>query len=117
MPSIGVTGPRRAGRGPRTSQPGRAATDDLLDIVDPESDKRLGRKALRDELITLDMAGHETTANATRWAWLLLAQHPPIAERLYPPAYVQLILATLVRGFRFELAPGKRVRPRDLASR
>jgi len=61
-------------------QPGRAATDDLLDglfdVVDPESDKRLGRKALRDELITLDMAGHETTANATRWAWLLLAQHP-----------------------------------------
>jgi cytochrome P450 len=31
---------------------------------------------LRDELLTLFIAGHETTANALTWTWLLLARHP-----------------------------------------
>lgn len=59
--------------------------DELVDAVDHESEsehERLDRRALRDELITLYMAGHETTANATSWAWLLLARHPAIDERL-----------------------------------
>jgi cytochrome P450 len=37
---------------------------------------------VRDEIMTLMIAGHETTANALTWTWLLLAQHPRAAEAL-----------------------------------
>lgn len=38
---------------------------------------------LRDEVITLFLAGHETTANALNWTWVLLAGHPQVAARLH----------------------------------
>jgi cytochrome P450 len=38
---------------------------------------------LRDELITLLLAGHDTTANALAWAWFLLGQHPEVERRLH----------------------------------
>jgi cytochrome P450 len=37
---------------------------------------------LRDEVMTLFLAGHETTANALGWTIYLLTQHPDISERL-----------------------------------
>jgi cytochrome P450 len=37
---------------------------------------------VRDEAMTLLLAGHETTANALTWTWKLLSQHPECAERL-----------------------------------
>jgi len=37
---------------------------------------------VRDEVITLFLAGHETTAIALSWAWYLLARHPEIEGRL-----------------------------------
>jgi cytochrome P450 len=37
---------------------------------------------LRDELITLFSAGHETTANTLSFAWYLLAQHPEVWAKL-----------------------------------
>jgi cytochrome P450 len=37
---------------------------------------------LRDEAMTLLLAGHETTANALAWTWYLLAQHPEVYARL-----------------------------------
>ncbi|MFO0774526.1 MAG: cytochrome P450 [Nitrospiraceae bacterium] len=42
----------------------------------------LDRQALRDELMTLLLAGHETTANALEWMWLVLNDHPDIATRM-----------------------------------
>jgi cytochrome P450 len=38
---------------------------------------------LRDEALTLFLAGHETTANALTWTWYLLARHPEVEERLH----------------------------------
>lgn len=38
---------------------------------------------IRDELITLILAGHETTANAMTWIWVLLSQHPDIEQQLH----------------------------------
>jgi cytochrome P450 len=38
---------------------------------------------LRDEAMTLFLAGHETTANALAWTWYLLAQHHDVARELY----------------------------------
>jgi cytochrome P450 len=37
---------------------------------------------LRDEAITLLLAGHETTALALSWAWFLLGQHPEAEARM-----------------------------------
>jgi cytochrome P450 len=39
-------------------------------------------RQLRDEVITLFLAGHETTATALSWAFYLLATHPEARERL-----------------------------------
>jgi cytochrome P450 len=39
-------------------------------------------RQLRDEVMTLMLAGHDTTALALTWAWVLLARHPEVADRL-----------------------------------
>jgi len=44
--------------------------------------KELSDGDLRNELMTLLFAGHETTANAFCWTWLLLARNPQAEERL-----------------------------------
>ena len=38
---------------------------------------------LRDEAMTIFLAGHETTANALTWTWYLLSQHPEVEQRLH----------------------------------
>lgn len=38
---------------------------------------------LRDEAMTIFLAGHETTANALTWTWHLLSQHPDVETRLH----------------------------------
>jgi cytochrome P450 len=38
---------------------------------------------LRDEVMTLFMAGHETTANTLAWAWVLLSEHPEVEAALH----------------------------------
>jgi cytochrome P450 len=40
-------------------------------------------KQLRDEVVTLLMAGHETTANALTWSWHLLSEHPEVEAELH----------------------------------
>jgi cytochrome P450 len=53
----------------------------LLRAQDVEGDGGgLGDRELRDEVVTIFLAGHETTANALTWCWCLLADHPE-AER------------------------------------
>jgi cytochrome P450 len=37
---------------------------------------------VRDEAMTIFLAGHETTSNALMWTWYLLAQHPDVFEQL-----------------------------------
>ncbi len=38
---------------------------------------------LRDECMTIFLAGHETTANALTWTWYLLSLHPEIERRMH----------------------------------
>jgi cytochrome P450 len=40
-------------------------------------------RQLRDEMMTLFLAGHETTANALTWTWYLLSQHPEVESKLH----------------------------------
>jgi cytochrome P450 len=55
----------------------------LLAAQDHEGDGRgMTDTQLRDELMTLFIAGHETTANALSWTWLLLDRHPEAALAL-----------------------------------
>jgi cytochrome P450 len=56
------------------------ATDDE---AAPEGERRMTRQLLRDELLTLFLAGHETTSHALTWAFYLLAQHPAVEARLH----------------------------------
>lgn len=55
--------------------------EDLLGIL-LRSEPPLTGPQLRDELATMIMSGHETTADALVWTFVLLSQHPGIQERL-----------------------------------
>src|ERR1043165_3850837 len=56
----------------------------LLFAVDEEGGGgRMTDEQLRDEVMTLFLAGHETTANALTWAWYLLAQNPEAESHLH----------------------------------
>src|SRR5215213_137236 len=56
----------------------------LLLAQDEEGDGgRMTDLQLRDEAMTIFLAGHETTANALSWTWYLLSQHPDVEARLH----------------------------------
>ncbi len=54
----------------------------LLHAQDADDGTRMTDQQVRDEVMTLFMAGHETTAVALSWTWYLLAQHPEVDARL-----------------------------------
>jgi cytochrome P450 len=61
-------------------------TGDLLSILlqaQDEDGTRMNDRQLRDETITLFLAGHETTANTLSWTWWLLAQNPSIEKKFH----------------------------------
>jgi cytochrome P450 len=53
---------------------------------DRETDEPMSDKELVDEVLTLIVAGHETTAAALTWTWYLVSQHPQVAEQLQAEA-------------------------------
>jgi cytochrome P450 len=55
----------------------------LMLAEDEETGERMNDKQLRDELLTMLVAGHETTATALTWAWGLLDRNPEAATRLH----------------------------------
>lgn len=63
----------------------RASDDERTDLLSLLLDVEGGMSEtqLRDELVTLFLAGHETTAHALAWAWLMIAENPCAAERMY----------------------------------
>jgi cytochrome P450 len=48
----------------------------LVDARDPDTGLGMTAAEVRDEVVTIFVAGHETTAVAMTWIWYLLAQHP-----------------------------------------
>lgn len=62
------------------------AHDDLLAMLiearDEETGEAMDDRQLRDEVMTIFMAGHETTANALSWTFHLLSLHPGVRARL-----------------------------------
>lgn len=65
-----------------------ASGDDLLSMLVSVTDEQgdgtgMDDVQIRDEVITLLLAGHETTANALAWTWHLLSRHPESEARLH----------------------------------
>ena len=60
---------------------------DLLSMMmaarDEDDGSGMSDQQLRDEIATLMLAGHETTANALSWTWMLLAQNPDAEAKLH----------------------------------
>jgi enediyne biosynthesis protein E7 len=55
----------------------------LMGARDKESGQPMGERQLIDEILTLVVAGHETTASGLNWTWYLLSQHPDVEARLH----------------------------------
>ena len=64
---------------------GRDAGDllSMLLSAQDEDGSRMTDRQLRDETITLFLAGHETTASTLSWTWWLLARHPEVEAKLH----------------------------------
>jgi cytochrome P450 len=67
----------------------RASGDDQGDLLSmlmlarDDAGQGMTDQQLRDEAVTIVLAGHETTANALAWTWYLLAQHPAVEAKLH----------------------------------
>jgi cytochrome P450 len=55
----------------------------MLLMARDENDQPMPDQQIRDEALTLLLAGHETTANALTWSWLLLDAEPDAAKALH----------------------------------
>jgi cytochrome P450 len=64
-----------------------AEPKDLLDRLvaarDSETGGGMTAKEVRDQVVTIFMAGHETTAQALAWTWYLLSLHPQAEAKLH----------------------------------
>jgi cytochrome P450 len=71
---------RAAGAAPAGDAPDYVSL--LLNARDKESGEGMTDKEIVDELTTLIVAGHETTASALNWTWYLLGGHPEAEAKL-----------------------------------
>ncbi len=55
----------------------------LLAARDKDTGAPMPERELIDEVLTLIVAGHETTASALNWTWYLISQHPQVEARLH----------------------------------
>jgi len=63
----------------------------LLHARDEDDGRGMTDQQVRDEAMTLFLAGHETTALTLSWAWYLMAQHPQAEQKLW--AELEAVLA------------------------
>lgn len=73
----------------RKASPSESGDDVLTRLIastGKETDKRVAGRRMRDELVTLLLAGHETTASTVGWTLNLVSQHPEVRDRLHEEA-------------------------------
>jgi cytochrome P450/catechol 2,3-dioxygenase-like lactoylglutathione lyase family enzyme len=106
----------------------------LLQAQDADDGSRMSDRQMRDEVMTLFLAGHETTAVALSWAWYLLARHSEsdarLADELHallagrPPAvsdvptlrYTEMVVTESMRLYPPAYAMGRQAaRPTEVA--
>jgi cytochrome P450 len=93
----------------RRAAPGEGdLLDRLIAARDPDTGAMLSDREVRDQFVTIFIAGHETTAVALTWTWYLLAVHRQIEARLHaaldaspdaPPAYARQVIEEAMRLF------------------
>jgi len=73
----------------RMIQQRRDSSEERLDLMtmllraqDADDGSTMTDQQVRDEVMTLFIAGHETTSNALSWCWMLLAQNPGVLAKL-----------------------------------
>ncbi|WP_026413650.1 cytochrome P450 [Actinomadura oligospora] len=71
-----------AERGPGWSPEADDVVSRLVASTRAEPDPAVGARRLHDELVTLLLAGHETTASTLGWSLYLVDRHPEVARRL-----------------------------------
>lgn len=70
----------------RSRDPGSYPKDLLARLVaarDEQTGSGMSAQEVRDHVITIFLAGHETTAMALAWTWFLLSQHPHVEAKLH----------------------------------
>ena len=70
----------------RTRNPESSPKDLLGRLIaarDEQTGTRMTAQEVRDNIITIFMAGHETTAMTMTWTWYLLSQHPAVEAKLH----------------------------------
>jgi cytochrome P450 len=99
-----------AGRRSRAGAEAAGEGSDVLSLLLGASDAGdpMSEEQLRDEVMTLLIASHETTAIALTWTWRLLAEHPDVADELRAelgsvlgdrrPAYADVPALSLTRA-------------------
>ncbi len=65
----------------KQAEPKRDLLGMLMAAQDETSGEGMSDRQLMDELLTITLAGHETTANALSFAFYLMASHPDVASR------------------------------------
>jgi len=55
----------------------------FMDSRDKETDEAMTDKELLDELMTLIIAGHETSAITLNWTWYFISQHPEVEQKVH----------------------------------
>ncbi len=55
----------------------------LMAATNADTGEAMNDRQVRDEVMTLFLAGHETTANALAWSWYLLSENPAAADQLH----------------------------------
>ncbi len=75
----------------RQRRGGHGKEDDLLAMLietrDEETGESMSDRQLRDEVMTIYLAGHETTANVLSWVWYLLSKNPDAARKVGEEVY------------------------------
>lgn len=66
----------------KSAEAPRDALSMMMQACDPQTGQLMNDQQLVDEVLTLIVAGHETTASTLNWTWYLLSQHPQVEERL-----------------------------------
>ena len=93
------------------SASGGASADLLsrLTTARGENEGALSDREIRDEVVTIFIAGHETTAQALSWTWYLLSQHPAVEAQLHAELDAALSGRTPVQDDLPKLAYTRRV--------
>lgn len=85
----------------RENNPGTDLLGMLLTSKDPETGETMSIEQVRDEAVTMFIAGHETTATALTWTYYLMNKHPDVRDQVH--AQADAIVPADGRGLNFEM--------------